>query len=71
MHLKIAPTKYLLFGCRAGPVAGVPHTAALVPNGDRDCVATAGLSFVGHGDLESGVTVDADRNKRVSDILDV
>src|SRR5438874_7778547 len=71
MHLKVAPAEYLLFGCRAGPVAGVPHTAALVPDGDRNCVTTAWLTFIRHRHLECGVTIDADGHKRVSDILNV
>src|SRR5439155_24327238 len=69
-HLEIASAEILLDIGRPVPVAGRPHTAVLVKDGDRDCRSTARLAVIGHGDLKSGVPIDAEWSKWVSDIPD-
>src|ERR1044071_215393 len=70
VHYGIATSQQLLNRRGTAPVAGEPHSAALVPHRDGDRVARSRLSLVGHGHLEGGVAVDRDDVERIGDVLD-
>src|SRR5262249_46617227 len=70
MDLDIPSAECLLDSRGAIPVAREIETTGMSPDSNPDRIAAAGLASIRHCDLERRVTIDTDRVKRISDVLE-